>query len=66
MNPGDGIDVHNETRLERRLDTAVDRATTPRGAAIVIAGASIVLTVASALPTEPALRMTGVTSSLAG
>ena len=39
----------NETRLERRLESAVDRATTPRGAAVVIASASIVITVASAL-----------------
>ena len=49
MNPGDGPDVPGETRLERRLDTAVDRATTPRGAAIVIASASIVITVAAGL-----------------
>ena len=35
----------DETRLERRLDTAVARATTPRGAAIVIAAASIAITV---------------------
>ena len=39
----------HETRLERRLESAVDRATTPRGAAVVIASASIVITVASAL-----------------
>jgi voltage-gated potassium channel len=39
----------HETRLERRLENAVDRATTPRGAAVVIASASIVITVASAL-----------------
>ena len=31
----------HETRLERRLESAVDRATTPRGAAVVIASASI-------------------------
>ena len=37
----------HETRLERRLDRAVARATTPRGAAIVIATASVVITVAS-------------------
>ena len=37
-----------ETRLERRLDKAVDRAVTPRGAAIVIATATIAITVASA------------------
>ena len=35
----------DETRIERRLDRAVDRATTPRGAAIVIASVSTVLTV---------------------
>ena len=33
------------TRLERRLDRAVSRATTPRGAAIVIATVSTVMTV---------------------
>ncbi len=33
------------TRLERRLDRAVARATTPRGAAIVIASVSTVMTV---------------------
>jgi voltage-gated potassium channel Kch len=33
-----------ETRLERRLDAAVARATTPRGAAVVIAVTSIVVT----------------------
>jgi voltage-gated potassium channel len=38
-----------ETRLERRLDKAVDRAVTPRGAAIVIATATIAITFASAL-----------------
>jgi len=38
-----------ETRLERRLDKAVDRAVTPRGAAIVIAVATIAITFASAL-----------------
>ena len=38
-----------ETRLERRLDRAVDRAVTPRGAAIVIATATIAITVASGL-----------------
>jgi voltage-gated potassium channel len=37
-----------ETRLERRLDRAVDRAVTPRGAAIVIATATIAITLASA------------------
>ena len=34
-----------ETRLERRLDRAVARATTPRGAAIVIASATMLITV---------------------
>ena len=38
-----------ETRLERRLDRAVARATTPRGAAIVIASASTVITVIAGL-----------------
>jgi voltage-gated potassium channel len=38
-----------ETRLERRLDKAVDRAVTPRGAAIVIAAATIAITFASAV-----------------
>jgi voltage-gated potassium channel len=37
-----------ETRLERRLDREVARVTTPRGAAIVIASASIGITFASA------------------
>src|SRR6476659_10405843 len=37
------------TRLERRLDIAVARATTPRGAAIVIAAVSTVMTVGSGL-----------------
>jgi voltage-gated potassium channel len=36
-----------DTRLERRLDTAVARATTPRGAAIVIATASTAVTLAA-------------------
>ena len=35
----------DDTRLERRLGTAVARATTPRGAAIVIATASTAITV---------------------
>ena len=35
----------DDTRLERRLDTAVARATTPRGAAIVIATVSTAITV---------------------
>jgi voltage-gated potassium channel len=34
----------DETRLERRLDSALARATTPRGAAIVIAAATIAIT----------------------
>ena len=34
----------HETRFERRLDNWVDRATTPRGAAVVIATATIVIT----------------------
>ena len=34
----------DDTRLERRLDTAVARATTPRGAAIVIATVSTAIT----------------------
>jgi voltage-gated potassium channel len=38
-----------ETRLERRLDKAVDRAVTPRGAAIVIGTATIAITFLSAL-----------------
>ena len=42
-------DVASETRLERRLDSAVARATTPRGAAIVIATASTVITVIAGL-----------------
>lgn len=38
-----------ETRLERRLEGAVARATTPRGAAIVIAAATIAITVATGI-----------------
>ena len=41
--------MSGETRLERRLDRAVDRATTPRGAAIVIATATIVITFAAGI-----------------
>jgi voltage-gated potassium channel len=41
--------MSGETRLERRLDKAVDRAVTPRGAAIVIATATIAITFGSAL-----------------
>ena len=37
------------TRLERRLDSAVARATTPRGAAIVIATVSTVMTVGAGI-----------------
>jgi voltage-gated potassium channel len=40
-------DIPNQTRLERRLDNAVDRATTPRGAAVVIAVATIAITLAA-------------------
>src|SRR3954447_20148514 len=39
----------DETSLERRLDRAVDRATTPRGAAIVIASVSTMITVLAGL-----------------
>ena len=39
----------DETRLERRLDRAVNRATTPRGAAIVIASVSTIITVLAGL-----------------
>jgi len=39
----------DETRLERRLDRAVARATTPRGAAIVIASATTMITVVAGL-----------------
>ena len=38
--------VADESRLEGQLDRAVARATTPRGATIVIATASTVITVA--------------------
>jgi voltage-gated potassium channel len=41
--------VGDESRLERRLDRAVARATTPRGATIVIATASTVITVGAGL-----------------
>jgi voltage-gated potassium channel len=41
--------MSGETRLERHLDRAVARATTPRGAAIVIASASIAITFGSAI-----------------
>ena len=39
----------DETRLERRLDTALARATTPRSAAIVIATASTVTALAAGI-----------------
>ena len=39
----------DESRLERRLDRVVARATTPRGAAIVIATASTAITLAAGL-----------------
>ena len=42
-------DMPKETRLERRLDRKVARATTPRGAAIVIATTSFAITVAAGL-----------------
>ena len=42
-------DMADETRVERRLDRAVVRATTPRGAAIVIATASTAITVVAGL-----------------
>ena len=41
--------VADESRLERRLDRAVARATTPRGATIVIATASTVITVGAGI-----------------
>ena len=41
--------MNTETRLERRLDRAVARATTPRGAAVVIASASVAITFGSAV-----------------
>ena len=41
--------TRGETRLERRLDRWVARATTPRGAAVVIGTVSVVITVAAAL-----------------
>ncbi len=42
-------EIPHETRLERRLERAVDRAVTPRGAAIVIASATLVVTVAAGI-----------------
>jgi voltage-gated potassium channel len=41
--------VADESRLERQLDRAVARATTPRGAANVIATATTVMTVVAGL-----------------
>ena len=41
--------MESESRVERRLDRWVARATTPRGAAIVIACASIAITFGSAI-----------------
>jgi voltage-gated potassium channel len=41
--------MSDETRLERRLDNALTRVTTPRGATIVIASASIAITVAAGI-----------------
>ena len=48
LQSGKSMPMQSETRLERRLDRAVARAITPRGAAIVIASASIVITFGSA------------------
>ena len=39
----------DESRFERKLDTWVDRATTPRGAAVVIATATTVITLGAAV-----------------
>ncbi len=41
--------MSHERRLERRLDRVVARATTPRGAAIVIASATTAITIGSAI-----------------
>ena len=49
MTSPDPPQLLGETRLERRLDAAVARATTPRGAAVVIAIASIVVTVGAGI-----------------
>jgi voltage-gated potassium channel len=38
-----------ETRFERRLETWIDRATTPRGAAVVIATATTAITLGAAV-----------------
>jgi voltage-gated potassium channel len=40
--------MEHETRLEASLDRAVARASTPRGAALVIASASLLITLAAA------------------
>ena len=48
-NPNSHATMPDETRLERRLDRAVNRATTPRGAAIVIASSSTAITVAAGI-----------------
>ena len=42
-------EMSGETRLERRLDHAVERATTPRGAAVVIATTTIAITIAAGI-----------------
>jgi voltage-gated potassium channel len=42
-------EMPSETKLERRLNTAVARGTTPRGAAIVIAAATIAITVGAGI-----------------
>ena len=39
----------DETRLERRIDRALARATTPRGATIVIAAATVSITFAAGI-----------------
>ena len=49
MNSTDPPEFLSETRLERRLEAVVARATTPRGAAAVIATASIIITVAAGI-----------------
>jgi len=41
--------MQHQTRIERRLDRQLARATTPRGAAVVIATASTAITIASGL-----------------
>ena len=46
----DPADTPNETRLERWLERWVARAVTPRGAAIVIASATIAITFAAGDP----------------